>query len=181
MDNDERAYRDNELPRVRKAVGEHIRELGDIGKCMRLRGLYDRHFDVWRDIRDIERNYEKAFKAGENYLTRAIIITRQEALEKELISIRGEMKQIAHAGRDSVDITPEMIERAREYPLSNLLDIGRNGLSRCISGKHEDNSPSMDCRNNFAYCHACGYSGDSIDVAMKVRGYNFRKAVMELL
>src|SRR4030067_3083324 len=44
-------------------------------------------------------------------------------------------------------ITPADIERARQYPLENLLTNIRHSKTNCISGSHEDKNPSMDIRN----------------------------------
>lgn len=75
------------------------------------------------------------------------------------------------------DITPEKIERAREYPLEQLVDI-KNGMAKCIN--HEDRFPSMNCRKNFAYCHSCGFYADAIGVYMKLKGCGFIEAVNSL-
>ncbi len=76
------------------------------------------------------------------------------------------------------DITPDEIERARSYPIDQLLKVGRNGMAICID--HDDKRPSMNCKNNFAYCHSCGYHADSIGIYMKLHNANFIEAVKAL-
>ncbi len=78
-------------------------------------------------------------------------------------------------------VTDDEIQRAKQHPIEDLVDVGRGGMARCISGHHDDRTPSMDCRNNFAYCHACGFSGDAISVYQKLHGADFLAAVRALL
>lgn len=80
--------------------------------------------------------------------------------------------------RFASDITPEDIERAQEYPLENLLTINR-GMALCI--EHDDHYPSMNCKNNFAYCHTCGFHADPIGVYMKLNNCGFKEAVKSLI
>ena len=75
------------------------------------------------------------------------------------------------------DITEEDIQRARDYPLSRLVEI-KNNMAKCLW--HEDKNPSMNCKNNFVYCYGCGASGDTITVIMKLRGLEFKEAVKAL-
>jgi len=75
-------------------------------------------------------------------------------------------------------ITPEMIVRAREYPIDNLIEVGKNMMALCPF--HSDKNPSMYVKNNFYYCFGCGASGDVIDLAMKLWGISFPEAVKKL-
>ena len=70
-----------------------------------------------------------------------------------------------------------MIQRAKEYPIDRLLEI-KKGKALCIS--HAEKNPSMNCKNNFAYCHACGYTGDVIDIYMRLNNVSFIEAVRRL-
>lgn len=75
-------------------------------------------------------------------------------------------------------ITDEMIERAREFPIKQLLEIGYNGRAKCVFHQGEDFN--MDIRKNFAYCYVCGESGDTIRVYRAKHGCEFREAVLSL-
>ena len=75
-------------------------------------------------------------------------------------------------------ITPEEIKRAQEYPLENLLTINR-GMALCI--EHDDHYPSMNCKNNYCYCHTCGFHADPIGVYMKLNNCGFKEAVKSLI
>lgn len=74
-------------------------------------------------------------------------------------------------------ISPEMIVRAREYPITELIKSVR-GVAKCPF--HSDSTPSMDIRKNFYHCYGCGAQGDVIDLVMKKNGMSFVQAVMYL-
>lgn len=75
-------------------------------------------------------------------------------------------------------ITDDMIERAREYPIENLLEKGNNGRAKCCFHQGEDFN--MDIRKNYAHCYVCGESGDSIKIYRQLNGSSFREAVLAL-
>jgi len=70
------------------------------------------------------------------------------------------------------------IQKAREYPISELLEIDRKGFAHCIN--HDDKKASMYCKNNFAHCFSCGWTGDSIAIIMLQENLNFIEAVQFL-
>jgi hypothetical protein len=76
-------------------------------------------------------------------------------------------------------ISQDMINLARQYPIENLLRNIKNGKVNCIN--HQDERPSMDIRNNFAYCYSCGWHGDSIAVYRKLNSSDFASAVRALI
>lgn len=73
--------------------------------------------------------------------------------------------------------TPQEIERARDYPLKDLLDTNKN-IAKCPF--HDDKTASMNIKNNYYHCHACNITGDSIDFVMKRDDITFREAVLKL-
>jgi len=75
-------------------------------------------------------------------------------------------------------ITDEMIKQAKDYPIENLIEV-RRGIATCIN--HEERHSSMCCKNNFAYCFSCGFSGDAITVFMKISRCSFVEAVKSLV
>ena len=83
-------------------------------------------------------------------------------------------------GKSASTITTELIARAREYPIRDLVETNSRGYALCVNPEHDDHSPSMWTKNNFAHCFSCNWTGDSIDVAMKVYGVTFREAVEKL-
>ena len=75
-------------------------------------------------------------------------------------------------------ITPEDIARARAFPIKNLLKINSAGFAQCF--KHTDKTPSLYCRNNFAHCFSCEWTGDTIAILMERDGLSFIESVKKL-
>ena len=72
------------------------------------------------------------------------------------------------------------VERAKEYPLADLLNTqGKRGNVSCPF--HQDRKPSFQItkKNTFS-CHSCGEYGDSIDLYQKLHNVNFIDAVKAL-
>ena len=70
------------------------------------------------------------------------------------------------------------IARAKEYPLSELLEVGQNGRARCVF--HNGADFNLDIRKNFAFCHVCQESGDVLKVYQTLHGCGFIEAVKAL-
>lgn len=80
--------------------------------------------------------------------------------------------------REKITITPQMVERAKEYPIERLVEINRAGFTRCFA--HNDKKPSAYCRKNFVHCFVCQKSWDTIAVLVERDGIKFREAVLQL-
>lgn len=93
------------------------------------------------------------------------------------------LKRYLHHLKDPVEhkgrITDEDIERAKEFPIGELVEVNRRGFARCINHS-PDNNPSMWCKSNRVKCFSCQWSGSTIDVYMKLHDVDFIKAVKEL-
>ena len=76
--------------------------------------------------------------------------------------------------------TPEMIARAKEYPLEQLLDTkGKKGNISCPF--HKDRTPSFQIKKNNTWtCYSCGEYGDSISLYQKLNNTSFLEAVRKL-
>lgn len=116
--------------------------------------------------------------SGNNELSRFLLLDTIKLLSREIKKHEAELN--FQNTRKGERITRADIERARAYPIENLLHNVRNGKTNCISGNHEDKHPSMDIRNNFVYCYSCGFQGDAILVYMKISSVNFITAVRTL-
>ena len=95
-----------------------------------------------------------------------------EDKKKEMLADIKQLERVMKSG-----ITPEKIARAEEYPIERIITVNR-GMAKCVN--HEDSNPSMNCKRNFAYCHACGYHATSIGLYMKVNNVGFKEAVNTL-
>ena len=99
------------------------------------------------------------------------------SLERQLNKLRADRKFYGKPNPENV-ITADMIQKAKEFPLNQIIEINRQGFAKCIW--HEDKNPSMFCKKNFAHCFTCDNSGDTIAVLMKRKNMGFREAVLKL-
>jgi hypothetical protein len=75
------------------------------------------------------------------------------------------------------EITDDMIERARQYPYGDLIELKRN---MAVCPFHEDRSPSFSVKNNHGKCFSCQWHGDPISFYMEKQGVGFQEAVRAL-
>lgn len=78
------------------------------------------------------------------------------------------------------ELTDEMKERAKAYPVEQLIEFDRHGKAYCLW--HEDKRPSMAKSNkkNGVRCFVCNKGWDSVDIVMKQDGKNYFDAVRYL-
>lgn len=79
--------------------------------------------------------------------------------------------------RKTESITDDMVERARNVPVTSLLQFGRNG--RAAAWCHEDRRPSLYLmsRTGRAACPVCNKSFDAIAILVERDNYSFTDAV----
>ena len=121
--------------------------------------------------------YEDATERNVDYLTKKVIqvFARYEYWKKKLHKFFMEYKFTMLREPGNNKITSDMIERAKEYPIENIVKVNKKGFALCP--EHDDHRPSMDCRNNFCYCYACGWTGSVLDLYMKLHNTDFATAV----
>ena len=74
-------------------------------------------------------------------------------------------------------ITSVDIERAREYPFKDLIEVKRDFA---ICPFHSEKKGSFYVKNNWGYCYGCGWHGDTIKFIQEIRGCGFIEAVKML-
>lgn len=76
--------------------------------------------------------------------------------------------------------TPEMISRAKHYPIAQLLNTqGKRGNVSCPF--HKDKTPSFQIKHTNTFtCYSCGAYGDVIDLYQKLRNVSFTEAINNL-
>lgn len=146
-------YKNNESPKVERAIAEMILEL-------------PKH-----EREEIRRCYlaEKIVEVKERFLQ-----TNNEDDLRELKRLQFEAK--LHLGQVE-GYNVEQLVKARTFPLENLIKH-RNYMAKCPF--HPDSSPSLNIKKNYYYCHGCGATGDVIDFVMKRDGLTFKEAVNRL-
>ena len=104
--------------------------------------------------------------------------------EKELRPMKREATALLNHvnGKETVQapggITPEMIDQARQYPITSIIEFSK-GRYRCCPF-HEDRNPSMALYENHVHCFVCNLTWDSISATMALDGVTFREAVLAL-
>ena len=83
--------------------------------------------------------------------------------------------------RKVVQNSSDDIERAREYPIDNLLHFNGQKKCKCIWHKEKTDSLTYYPETNTVFCFGCGKSGDSIDVAQQLWGCDFLSAIKKLM
>jgi len=78
------------------------------------------------------------------------------------------------------EITPDMIALAKEFKITDLIEVDRAGKVCCLV--HAEKTPSMayNRQRNKLHCFGCGANMDSIDVYMALNNANFHDAVKKL-
>jgi hypothetical protein len=102
-----------------------------------------------------------------------------ERAKKELKKVDREIKSLTQKPKEG-EITDDMIETAREYPIENLIEF-RNG--RCKAFCHDSDRYSVaKSRNaNGIWCHVCGKFFNPIDIRVFRDGMSFVEAVRSLI
>ena len=121
--------------------------------------------------------YKDATERNVDYLTKKVIqvFAKYEHWEKRLHKLFMEYKFTILRKPGDNRITLDMIERAKEYPIEDIIEVNRNHFALCP--EHDDHHPSMDCKKNFCYCYTCGWTGSVLDLYMKLHKVNFVTAV----
>lgn len=131
---------------------------------------------IWGARRRIERSTDPMIKA----LSESFIRDQ----EQELRPLKREATALLNHvnGRKAVrtpgGITPEMIDLARQYPITSIIEFPK-GRYRCCPF-HEDRNPSMALYENHVHCFVCNQTWDSIGATMALDGVTFREAVLAL-
>lgn len=115
------------------------------------------------------------YLSGSNKETREFVL---DSITISNVEIKRLERNLNYINSQNTGISRGKIEQAKRYPIENLIEVKR-GMAKCIN--HNDRHPSMDCRGNWVYCHACHWSGDAISVYMKLNNCDFNKAVNDLV
>lgn len=110
--------------------------------------------------------------------------TKIDKIDKELRAIEGQVDFFKRIGKKHIlgvqkmVITASMVARAKEYPIEKLIEINKQGFTKCY--KHNDTHASAYTKNNFLHCFSCSYSADTIQVLVDRDGLTFKQAVLQL-
>lgn len=127
----------------------------------------------------IEKNrelYREISHDENNHWMLPMVVNVSHDMKKRIIRYKTAI-EYQNSNRDDL-ITDDDIQKAKEYPIKQLLEIGRNGRAKCIFHSGEDFN--LGIKNNFAHCFVCGESGDVIKVYRTIHGCGFVEAVRAL-
>lgn len=132
--------------------------------------------EIWGAERRMERSNDLLVKA----LTESFIADHEKVLRPLKLEASALLNHVN--GREALQvagrITPDMIDLARQYPITSIIDFP-NGRHRCCPF-HGDSNPSMALYENHVHCFVCNRSWDSISATMELDGVSFRDAVLAL-
>lgn len=154
----ERYRYEEDLPTVRESIKEWREEMKD----------FERECHERKRKEDEDR-----LKKSKVWLEKAIKVPGDIQTKKQVL---GEVKKLERRLRSGIN--QDDIDRAREYPVRDLLEVGRNGRAKCPFHNGEDFN--ADVRKNFVYCYVCSQHGDSIDVYRSIHNVGFEEAVKAL-
>lgn len=154
------------------AKRETKRQMSDIEKS--IAGLSDiRNVELERIYKEEKPRYHSACIDGLNEGLASV----REKYEKHLRVLSWRFnKKIATNG-----FTPDDIARAKAFPMTSLIEVGKDGKALCVW--HSERTPSMHYykKTNNLHCFACNKSGDTIDVYRIQHGVSFNVAVKALI
>jgi len=150
-------YYIRELPKVRKKIKEFKEENKEFARDCQIR----RKRELEESLREKYRILEQKLEHYGDIREKKKLFWEIEMLERKINS----------------RINDEMVERARNYPIADLIKSKKNWA---ICPFHDDKHPSLYLKNNFYYCFSCGASGSTIDLCMRLDNIDFVSAVIKL-
>jgi len=171
--------------RVRKIETELVerfeKKYKELVKKWRVSYLESEIKELETQLLKIEQDYQKSVERAEPYWFRRVVynLCKSDKIRKKIKGLTFRLRWAKYSGQISRDrIAPDMIVRAREYPIRDLVDVNSAGF--CICPFHNDKSPSMYTKNNFFFCYSCNWSGDTIKFLMERDNLSFVEAVKRL-
>lgn len=139
--------------------------------------MMDLIVEAWKQMDEYE-DYWRRDKTVERLLTGEKI----QATVKEIAKLQGEIIFLKKSGKanQAGSITPDMIERAKVYPMNQLIEIGRYNTLVCLF--HADTRPSMKYYpdSNTVYCFSCNKAWDTIGFLIERDRLSFPEAIRRL-
>ena len=99
----------------------------------------------------------------------------------EIIRLKGFAHRLKKGIKSKSQITDEMIEAARNYPIENVIEFDRTG--KALAFCHADKSPSLSWnrKSNKARCFVCCKSFSALDTLIERDKMSFIDAVKSLV
>lgn len=155
------------------------------------------YYTWWSNTNEIQGITNKMWEILRNKLTNrylGIPLSKQDEIQKldKLIqkfeedptnktekNIQSQQRKIENYDRTN-NFNDSDVQRAKDYPIRQLLDEPTATVVTCISPDHEDKTPSMQITGNFAFCHGCNFHADSLTVYQILHDCTFGEAITAL-
>ena len=112
-----------------------------------------------------------------NDAERLLVSHGLEDVFKEYRRIERQIKTLKYE-EPKAGITNDMIERARSYPMAELMGVQRKGNVSCPL--HDDKHPSASIKNNRLHCFSCNKTWNPLDYVIEREGLSFQEAILKL-
>ena len=112
-----------------------------------------------------------------NEAERLLVSHGLEDAFKEYRRIERQIKTLKYE-EPKAGITNDMIERARSYPMAELMGVQRKGNVSCPF--HDDKHPSASIKNNRLHCFSCNKTWNPLDYVIEKEGISFQEAMLRL-
>lgn len=111
-----------------------------------------------------------------------ILASCQDTLSRRrrlLTRYRFMREELSGRVRSRHELDASDFDQARQAPLADYLTIPKNRLIPCLF--HEERTPSMRLWEDHFHCFGCGAHGTTIDIVMKLLGFDFMNAVRYII
>tara|TARA_B110000503_G_C7048999_1_gene371476 strand:- start:210 stop:773 length:564 start_codon:yes stop_codon:yes gene_type:complete len=109
-------------------------------------------------------------------------ITREfcELVRQDWETKSNKLKQLLSFNTEVKD-NKQSIEKAKQYPIENLVKFNSYGFAKCIfHGPEKTASMKFNKKSNRIHCFSCSADEDAIGVYMKINSVDFNTAVKSL-
>ena len=172
--------RHTEVGRVRKEIREWVEspEMAVFSRECRERYLKKQLVEAKKQFQFNRNLYIEGRRDGKSDKELASILKNGENLSKKINGYKISIGVLTGKIDKKEMITDEMIERAREFSIINLVEVGANGRIKCPFHQGEHHNASI--KNNFFYCFVCSKHANSLGVYMELHKCGFKEAVLAL-
>lgn len=128
-------------------------------------------------LKDHLSNLKSLYEESKSVIDAIFVNNQMEPIKKEISFLKRNKKIDASKSK----ITDVDIQRAREYPINQIIEF--NNVGKALAWCHPDKNPSLSYwgKENVARCFTCNKTFDSISAAMELWDLTFVEAVRRLI
>lgn len=169
-----------EVSKIRKMIRDWVEspEMAIFSRECRERYLKNQLSGAVRQFQKTREEYIENKKNGKSDNELNNLYTAGVNLSKKINGYKNSIAVLQGKVDKKDIITNEMIERAREFPIINLVEINQIGRVKCPFHQGEHHNSSI--KNNFFYCFVCQKNSDSIGLYRQIHRASFKEAILSL-